>query len=137
MYYVTWYNEARVCYFVLMVWLLHYLYSLHADFDTSENIINIDLMGNLFNNGPKMLKLIVRVRIYINIQLEIQLENWILKDFFWTFIEVKRSIYIYIYNQLWIFEGDFLLNKIAPNYIYICMTSCGHLTKRSRVRILV
>ena len=65
-----------------MVGFLHYLYSLHADFDTSENIINIDLMGNLFNNGPKILKLIVRVRIYINIQLEIQFENWILKDFF-------------------------------------------------------
>jgi len=25
MYYVTWYNEAHIRYFVLMVWLLHYL----------------------------------------------------------------------------------------------------------------
>jgi hypothetical protein len=42
--------------------LLHYLYSLHPDFYTLENIINI--MGNFFNNGTKILKLIVRVRIY-------------------------------------------------------------------------
>ena len=42
-----------------------YLYSLHPDFYTLENIINFrDLMGNFFNNGPKILKLIVRVRIY-------------------------------------------------------------------------
>jgi hypothetical protein len=34
--------KAHVCYFVLMVGLLHYLYSLQADFYTSENIINID-----------------------------------------------------------------------------------------------
>ena len=38
-------------------------------------------MDNFFNNGPKILKLIVRVRIYINIQLEIKFENWILKIF--------------------------------------------------------
>jgi hypothetical protein len=31
--------KAHVCYFVLMIGLLHYLYSLHADFYTSENII--------------------------------------------------------------------------------------------------
>jgi len=35
--------KAHVCYyFVLMVGLLHYLYSLHADFYTSKNIINIE-----------------------------------------------------------------------------------------------
>ena len=34
--------KAHVCYFVLIVGLLHYLYSLHADFYTSENIINIE-----------------------------------------------------------------------------------------------
>ena len=28
--------KAHVCYFVLVVWLLHYMYSLLADFDTSE-----------------------------------------------------------------------------------------------------
>jgi hypothetical protein len=39
-----------------MVGLLHYLYSLQADFYTSENLINID--------GPKFLKIIVRVRKY-------------------------------------------------------------------------
>ena len=33
--------RAHVYYIVLMVGLLHYLYSLHADFYTSENIINI------------------------------------------------------------------------------------------------
>jgi hypothetical protein len=33
--------KAHVCYHVLMVELLHYLYSLHADFYT-ENIINIE-----------------------------------------------------------------------------------------------
>jgi hypothetical protein len=43
--------KEHVCYFVLMVRLLHYLYSLHPDFYTSENIINI---GNFFNNGPKI-----------------------------------------------------------------------------------
>jgi hypothetical protein len=37
--------KAHVCYFILMVGLLH-------------------LMGNIFNNWPKILKLIVRVRIY-------------------------------------------------------------------------
>ena len=31
--------KAHVCYFVL-----HYLYSLHADFYTSENIINIETL---------------------------------------------------------------------------------------------
>jgi hypothetical protein len=64
--------KAHVCYFVLMVRLLHYLYSLHPDFYTSENIINIGNffnngiinIGNFFNNGPKILKLIVRVHIY-------------------------------------------------------------------------
>jgi hypothetical protein len=35
--------KAHVCYFVLMVGLLHYLYSLHADVHTSENIINIEI----------------------------------------------------------------------------------------------
>ena len=34
--------KAHVCYFVLIVGLLHCLYSLHADFYTSENIINIE-----------------------------------------------------------------------------------------------
>jgi hypothetical protein len=34
--------KAHVCYFALMVGLLHYLYSLHADVHTSENIINIE-----------------------------------------------------------------------------------------------
>jgi hypothetical protein len=38
-------NEARVLLLLfLLFWLLHDLYSLHADFYTSENIINIDLM---------------------------------------------------------------------------------------------
>jgi len=34
--------KTHGCYFVLMVLLLHYFYSLHADFYTSENIINIE-----------------------------------------------------------------------------------------------
>ena len=42
-----------------------HLYSLHPDIYTLENTINIrDLMGIFFNNGPNILKLIVRVRIY-------------------------------------------------------------------------
>ena len=57
--------KAHFYYFVFMAWLLHYLYSLHPDFYTLENIINIDLMGNFFNNAPKILKLFVRVRIYL------------------------------------------------------------------------
>jgi hypothetical protein len=32
--------KAHDCYFALMVELLHYLYSVHADLYTSENIIN-------------------------------------------------------------------------------------------------
>jgi hypothetical protein len=32
--------KAHVCYFALMVELLHYLYSVHADLYTSENIVN-------------------------------------------------------------------------------------------------
>jgi hypothetical protein len=35
--------KAHVCYFALMVGLLHYLYSLHPDFYTLENIINIEI----------------------------------------------------------------------------------------------
>jgi hypothetical protein len=35
--------KAHVCYYFFMAWLLHYLYSLHADFYTSENIINIEI----------------------------------------------------------------------------------------------
>jgi REP element-mobilizing transposase RayT len=36
------FEKAHVCYFVLMVGLLHYLFSLHANFYTSENIINVE-----------------------------------------------------------------------------------------------
>ena len=32
--------KAHVCYFAFMVELLQHLYSVHADFYTSENIIN-------------------------------------------------------------------------------------------------
>ena len=50
--YVTWYNdiyiESTCLLFVLMVGFLHYLYSLHADFYTSENIINIERLLHLF-----------------------------------------------------------------------------------------
>ena len=55
-------------------------------------------MGNFFNNGPKFLKLIVRVRIY-HILIYIWkkscwFENWIFKNFFSVgFIEIKRTIY--------------------------------------------
>jgi len=35
-------SKAHVCYFVLMVGLLHHLYSLHPEFYTSENIINME-----------------------------------------------------------------------------------------------
>jgi hypothetical protein len=46
--------------------ILHYLYSFHADFYTSKNIINIVRpIENIFNKGPNILKFIVRVRIYI------------------------------------------------------------------------
>ena len=34
--------KAHVYYFVFVAWLLHYLYSLHPDFNTLENIINIE-----------------------------------------------------------------------------------------------
>jgi hypothetical protein len=34
--------KAHVCYLVLMVGLLHYLYSLHADFYILENMINME-----------------------------------------------------------------------------------------------
>jgi hypothetical protein len=34
--------KAHVYYFVFVAWLLHYLYSLHPDFYTLENIINIE-----------------------------------------------------------------------------------------------
>jgi hypothetical protein len=51
-----------------MVGLLHYLYSLQADIYTSENLINID--------GPKFLKIIVRVRKYHTVYLENKLFIW-------------------------------------------------------------
>jgi hypothetical protein len=45
-----------------------------------------DLMGNFFNNGPSILKLIVKSSYisYINIHLEKKywFENWIFKNFF-------------------------------------------------------
>ena len=37
--YVTWYNEAHLCYFVFMAWLLHYSQSLHADFYASTILL--------------------------------------------------------------------------------------------------
>ena len=40
--------KTDVCYFVLMAWLLHYLYSLHADFYTSENLINTQTYWVIF-----------------------------------------------------------------------------------------
>ena len=70
-----------------------YLYSLHPDFYTLVNIINIrDLMDNFFNSGPKILKLIVRFHIY-HIFIYIQkkncsYENRIFKNFF---LDIYRS----------------------------------------------
>jgi hypothetical protein len=55
-------------------------------------------MDNFFNNGPTILKLIVRIRIYdIIIYMYIQkknvdLETGFLRIFIWKFIEVKRTI---------------------------------------------
>jgi hypothetical protein len=34
--------KKHVCYFVFMAWILYYLYSLHQDFYTLENMINIE-----------------------------------------------------------------------------------------------
>jgi len=45
--------KTHVCYFVLMVYFLHYLYLLHADFYIT-----------FFNNGPNILKLIAWVRYF-------------------------------------------------------------------------
>jgi hypothetical protein len=49
-------------------------------------------MSNFFNNGTKMLKLIVRVRIYINTsrKINVDLKTGFLIIIFWTFIEVRR-----------------------------------------------
>jgi hypothetical protein len=51
-------------------------------------------MGNFFNNGPNILKSIVRVCIY-HIHLEknvVDLKTGFLRNFFQTFIEVKWTI---------------------------------------------
>ena len=69
------------------------LYSLHPDFITLENIINIETKWvTFFNNWPTILKLIVRVRKYhilINMQKKkCWFENWIFKNFF---LEIYRS----------------------------------------------
>ena len=50
-------------------------------------------MGNFFNNGPKILKLIVRFRIYISyfnkhLEKNCWFENWIFKNFF---LKIYRS----------------------------------------------
>ena len=66
--------KAHVYYFVFISWLLHYLYSLHPYFYTLENIINRDIVGNFLNNGPNILKLIVRVCIY-HILINIKKKN--------------------------------------------------------------
>jgi hypothetical protein len=44
--------KAHICYFGLMVGLLHYLYSLHADFYTSENITYVAWYSLLFVLTP-------------------------------------------------------------------------------------
>ena len=57
-------------------------------------------MGNFFNNEPKILRLIVRVRIYHTLiynyctsrQKNVDLKTGFLRIFFWRFIEVKRTI---------------------------------------------
>ena len=105
--------KAHVCYFVLMVRLLHYLYSLHANFYTSENIINIEtewvsflIMDQNFGNNCQ-----ISYISFINIHLEKNcwFENWICKIFFRTFTEVMRTrVYYYIwpisliYDYLWL-----------------------------------
>ena len=60
-------------------------------------------MDNFFNNGPNILKLIVRVRIY-HILIYIQEKNLdlitgFLRILFWTFIKVKRTIYFSLLRQ--------------------------------------
>jgi hypothetical protein len=59
--------KAHVCYFVLMVGLLHYLYSLHPDFYTLENIINLE--KNCW------------------------FENWIYKNFFFEDLYRSNGLY--------------------------------------------
>ena len=51
-------------------------------------------MGNFFNNEPKILRLIVRVRIYHTLICTVHLDKktGFLRIFFWRFIEVKRTI---------------------------------------------
>jgi len=54
-------------------------------------------MGNFFNNGPTILKLIIRVRIYHIILIyiwgkHVELKTGFLRILFWTFIEVKQTI---------------------------------------------
>jgi hypothetical protein len=60
-------------------------------------------MGNFFNNGPKILKLIVRVRIYhiliTSRKKIVALKTGFLRIFFWSFIEVKRTITVYTANS--------------------------------------
>ena len=57
-------------------------------------------MGNFFNNGPKILKLIVRVRIYHILITSrkniVNLKTGFLRILFWRFIEVKRTMHVYI-----------------------------------------
>ena len=53
-------------------------------------------MGNCFNNGPTILKLIARVRIYhiliyIYRNKNVDLKTEFLRIFFWTSIEVKQD----------------------------------------------
>jgi hypothetical protein len=55
-----------------MAWLLHYLYSLHPDYCTLENIIIIYTSRNKI----------------------VDLKTGFLRIFFWTFIEVKQTINI-------------------------------------------
>ena len=51
--------------------------------------------SNFFNNGPNILKFIVRVRIYHIFKKKNSFENWIfLKNFFSEYLQKSNGLYI-------------------------------------------
>ena len=89
--FVTWHNEIYIestcLLFCFDGWALTLLFVLTPCrfLHFRKYILHRGLMGNFLNNGPTILKLIVRVRIYhiLNKHLE--------KKLFYRFIEVKRT----------------------------------------------
>ena len=87
-----------------------------------------DLMGNFFNNGPIILKLIVRVRIYHILIKIVDLQTEFLRIFFCRFIEVTRMMRSINESEVWVEYNNIYISKFSffavnvwwLDYNYLC-----------------